>query len=141
MTNINIRLGTQSVANQPILALVDTNSYWIAGYFQEDDIRNINAGDTAIVTLMTYSDLAIKGTVDSVGWGISQADGSTGFELLPSISATFEWIRLAQRVPVRIHLDELPEEVLLRVGTTCSVMAITEGTGSKTPMPAPLLLQ
>ena len=141
VTNINIRLGTQSVANQPILALVDTNSYWIAGYFQEDDIRNINAGDTAIVTLMTYSDLAIKGTVDSVGWGISQADGSTGFELLPSISATFEWIRLAQRVPVRIHLDELPEEVLLRVGTTCSVMAITEGTGSKTPMPAPLLLQ
>jgi multidrug resistance efflux pump len=138
VTNINIRLGTQSVANQPILALVDTNSYWIAGYFQEDDIRNINAGDTAIVT---YSDLAIKGTVDSVGWGISQADGSTGFELLPSISATFEWIRLAQRVPVRIHLDELPEEVLLRVGTTCSVMAITEGTGSKTPMPAPLLLQ
>ncbi len=141
VTNINIRLGTQSVANQPILALVDTNSYWIAGYFQEDDIRNINAGDTAIVTLMTYPDLAIKGTVDSVGWGISQADGSTGFELLPSISATFEWIRLAQRVPVRIHLDELPEEVLLRVGTTCSVMAITEGTGSKTPMPAPLLLQ
>ena len=141
VTNINIRLGTQSVANQPILALVDTNSYWIAGYFQEDDIRHINAGDTAIVTLMTYPDLAIKGTVDSVGWGISQADGSTGFELLPSISATFEWIRLAQRVPVRIHLDELPEEVLLRVGTTCSVMAITEGTGSKTPMPAPLLLQ
>ncbi len=141
VTNLNIRLGTQSVANSPILALVDTNSYWIAGYFQENDIRHMNAGDTAIVTLMTYPDIPLKGKVDTIGWGISQSDGSTGFELLPTISATFEWIRLAQRVPVNIQLDKLPEDMALRVGTTCSVLVITEGTQAVADAPAPLLLQ
>ena len=84
VTNLNIRLGTQSVVNQPILALIDSNSYWIDGYFQENYIRDIDKGDKAIVTLMTYSDLPLEGVVDSIGWGISQQDGSTGFELLPS---------------------------------------------------------
>ena len=141
VTNLNIRLGTQSVANSPLLALIDTNSYWIAGYFQENDIRHMNAGDTALVTLMTYPDIPLRGKVESLGWGISQTDGSTGFELLPTISATFEWIRLAQRVPVNIYLDKLPENISLRVGTTCSVLVITEGTQSVADAPAPLLLQ
>ncbi|MBW2689464.1 MAG: HlyD family secretion protein, partial [Deltaproteobacteria bacterium] len=91
--------------------------------------------------LMTYSDIPLKGKVESLGWGISQTDGSTGFELLPTISATFEWIRLAQRVPVRIHLEELPEEIELRVGTTCSVLVITDGEQRVADAPAPLLLQ
>jgi len=141
VTNLNIRLGTQSVVNQPLLALVDTNSYWIDGYFQEDYIRNMNKGDKAIVTLMTYPDLPIEGVVESLSWGISQNDGSTGFELLPTVSATFEWIRLAQRVPVRIELGKLPEEVSLRVGTTCSVLIITNGDQKMPNAPAPLLLQ
>ncbi len=140
VTNLNIRLGTQSVANQPLLALVDSNSYWIDGFFQENYIRDIDKGDKAIVTLMTYSDLPIEGVVDSIGWGVSQQDGSTGFELLPSISATFEWIRLAQRVPVRIYLTDIPESVSLRVGTTCSVLVMTEGQ-HKPNVAAPLLLQ
>ncbi len=58
-------------------------------------------------------------------WGIAQDDGSTGFDLLPNISPTFEWIRLAQRVPVRIHFDKVPEEIKLRVGTTASVLVMT----------------
>jgi multidrug resistance efflux pump len=74
---------------------------------------------------MSYPDHPIEGFVDSLGWGIAQDDGSTGFELLPNVSPTFEWIRLAQRVPVRIHLAELPEGVVLRVGTTCSVLVLT----------------
>ncbi len=140
VTNLNLRLGTQSVANQPVLALVDTNSYWIDGFFQEDYIRGINKGDKAVITLMTYSDIPLEGTVKSVGWGISQTDGSTGFELLPTISPTFEWIRLAQRVPVSIQLNDLPESILLRVGTTCSVLVMTEGQ-HKPNVAAPLLLQ
>ena len=80
--------------------------------------------------------------LDSLGWGIAQQDGSTGFELLPNVSPTFEWIRLAQRVPVRIHLTEVPEGVALRVGTTASVLVMT-GTAkdsdvSAPPAPAPL---
>ena len=125
ITNLNLRHGSQAVANQPVLALVDVNSYWIHGFFRETTIREIKKGDRAIVTLMTYPDTPIEGYVDSLGWGIAQQDGSTGFELLPSISPTFEWIRLAQRVPVRIHLEEVPEEIKLRVGTTASVLVKT----------------
>ena len=130
VTNLNLRLGSQAVANQPSLALVDTNSYWVHGYFKETSVGSIGSGDKAIVTLMSYPDHPIDGVVDSVGWGISQQDGSTGFELLPNISPTFEWIRLAQRVPVRIHLHEVPEEVALRVGTTASVL-VKAGSGEK----------
>jgi multidrug resistance efflux pump len=130
ITNLNLRTGSQAVANQPILALVDVNSYWIHGFFRETTIGKIQKGDKAIVTLMSYPDTPIEGYVDSLGWGIAQQDGSTGFELLPNISPTFEWIRLAQRVPVRIHLTKIPEGVELRVGTTASVLVRTGSTDS-----------
>ena len=131
VTNLNLRLGDQGVANQAALALVDINSYWIVGYFKENRIADIRSGDKAIITLMTYHDNPLEGVVESLGWGISQDDGSTGYDLLPSISPTFEWIRLAQRVPVRIHLTKVPDEVKLRVGTTASVLVMTGTAGSE----------
>jgi multidrug resistance efflux pump len=129
VTNLNLRLGSQAVANQPALALVDVASYWVHGFFKETSIADIGSGDRAIVTLMSYPDTPLDGRVESIGWGISQQDGSTGFELLPNVNPTFEWIRLAQRVPVRIHLIDVPEEIELRVGTTASVLVMT-GTGT-----------
>ena len=122
VTNLNLRYGSQAVANQAALALVDVNSYWVVGFFKENLVGDIKPGDRAIVTLMSYPDTPLEGQVDSLGWGIAQQDGSTGFELLPTISPTFEWIRLAQRVPVRIQLDDVPEHIQLRVGTTASVL-------------------
>ena len=135
VTNLNLRLGSQAVANQPSLALVDINSFWIVGYFKETSIRDLGAGDRAIVTLMSYPDTPLEGCVDSIGWGISQKDGSTGFELLPEISPTFQWIRLAQRVPVRVHLTNVPDKVELRVGTTASVLVKTGASCSKKETP------
>lgn len=129
ITNLNLRLGSQAVANQAVLALVDVNSYWINGFFKENTIAGIRSGDSAMVTLMTYPDTPLEGSVDSIGWGIAQQDGSTGPELLPSINPTFEWIRLAQRVPVRIHLTNVPDTIQLRVGTTCSVLVMA-GSGA-----------
>ena len=144
VTNLNLRLGSQAVANQPIMALVDVNSYWVTGFFRENYIEDIRKGDRAIVTLMSYPDKPLEGHVDSLGWGIAQQDGSTGFDLLPNVSPTFEWIRLAQRVPVRIHLEKVPEGVDLRVGTTASVLVMT-GTGDdqseNTAVAAPKALQ
>jgi multidrug resistance efflux pump len=131
ITNLNLRLGSQAVANQPTLALVDVNSFWICGFFKETAIGKIGEGVKAVVTLMAYPDAPLEGYVDSIGWGIAQQDGSTGFELLPTVSPTFEWIRLAQRVPVRIHLTNVPKEVKLRVGTTCSVLVMTGTAGSE----------
>jgi multidrug resistance efflux pump len=144
VTNLNLRLGSQAVANQPALALVDTNSYWIHGFFKETLVEDIRKGNKAIVTLMSYPDTPLQGYVDSLGWGIAQQDGSTGFELLPNVSATFEWIRLAQRVPVRIHLQAVPEEIKLRVGTTASVLVMTGSAedDNDTPVPpVPAVLQ
>ncbi len=144
VTNLNLRLGSQAVANQPALALVDINSFWVHGFFKENYVANMRAGDRAIVTLMTYPDKPLEGRVDSLGWGIAQTDGSTGYNLLPNISPTFEWIRLAQRVPVRVHLLDVPQEIKLRVGTTASVLVMT-GTGAgengEPVPPAPRALQ
>jgi multidrug resistance efflux pump len=142
VTNLTLRLGSQGIANQPALALVDVKSFWVDGFFRENFIGDIRPGDEAVITLMTFPDTPIIGRVDSIGWGIAQQDGSTGEKLLPNISPTFEWIRLAQRVPVRINLTELPEGVELRVGTTASVLVRTGGKNSgERPVAAPQALQ
>jgi multidrug resistance efflux pump len=120
--------------------LVDTNSFWIHGFFKENYIEGIHKGNRAIVTLMSYPDTSLEGRVDSIGWGIAQQDGSTGFDLLPTINPTFEWIRLAQRVPVRIHLTNVPEEVKLRVGSTASVLVIIDSEDKSPAVPAPRAL-
>ncbi len=137
VTNLNLRLGSQVVSNQAALAFVDINSFWIHGFFKETAIGNIAEGDRAIVTLMSYPDEPLEGRVDSLGWGIAQDDGSPGYDLLPSISATFDWIRLAQRVPVRVHLVDVPDEVMLRVGTTASVLVMTGANSSERKEPVP----
>jgi len=144
VTNLELRMGSHGVENQPALALVDINSFWVHGYFRETVIGNMRQGDRAIVTLMTYPDIPLEGRVESLGWGIAQDDGSTGEDLLPQVEPTFEWIRLAQRVPVRIRLDQVPDQVKLRVGTTASVLVMTGTSGSdESPKaaPAPRALQ
>lgn len=143
VTNLSLRYGSQAIANSPALALVDTNSYWVHGFFRENHIGKMRQGDRAIVTLMTYNDRPLEGVVDSLGWGIAQQDGSTSYDLLPTISPTFEWIRLAQRVPVRIHLTSVPDDIKLRVGSTASVLVMTGTSKLKQgePVAAPALLQ
>jgi len=137
VTNLNLRLGSQAVANQPAAALVDTDSFWVHGYFRENIIALVTPGDRAVVTLMSYPKQPLQGRVDSIGWGISQADGSTGYDLLPSVSPTFQWIRLAERIPVRVHLEQVPEDVALRVGTTASVLVMSGTAGEDRSRRAP----
>jgi multidrug resistance efflux pump len=141
ITNISLQIGSQAVANQPALALVDNNSYWIQGFFRENTVGDIRPGNKAIITLMTYPDTPLEGVVNSLGWGIAQQDGSTGEQLLPTISPTFAWIRLAQRVPVRIHLTDVPDGIELRVGTTASVLVMTGEDQDGTAPPVPKALQ
>jgi multidrug resistance efflux pump len=128
VTNLDLRVGDQVVANRPALALVDVNSFWVHGFFKETGIANIKPGDRAVMTLMTYPDKPLEGRVQSLGWGIAESDGAPSTDLLPSIAPTFEWIRLAQRIPVRIRLLDVPEDIQLRVGSTCSVLVTTGET-------------
>ncbi|KGJ05328.1 Multidrug resistance efflux pump [Paracoccus halophilus] len=139
VTNLGLRVGSQAVANQPILALIDESSFWIDAYFRETFIRDIQPGDQAVITLMGHPDDPFTGTVDSISWGIAKQDGSTGINLLPNVQPTFQWIRLAQRIPVRIDLGELPEGVTMRIGQTASVLV--HAIPSDSVVAAPALLQ
>jgi multidrug resistance efflux pump len=126
VTNLLLRYGSQTVANQPALALIDTNSFWVHGYFKETQIENIRPDNKVVIKLMTYPDAPLQGVVENMGWGIAQQDGAPAADLLPTINPSFDWIRLAQRIPVRIRLTHIPDEVDLRVGTTASVFVMTD---------------
>jgi len=126
VSNINFQVGSQAVANQPLLALVDKDTFWVFGFFREDQVDTIRIGDEARVTLMAYPDTPLKGRVESIAWGITPPDGNPGPNLLPQVKPVFQWIRLAQRIPVRIALEEpLPERIRLRVGLTASILIHT----------------
>ena len=131
VTNLLLRYGSQTVANQPALALIDSNSFWVHGYFKETQIENIRPNDKVVIKLMTWPDAPLEGVVESMGWGIAQQDGEPAADLLPAINPSFDWIRLAQRIPVRIRLTTVPEEVELRVGTTASVFVMTDAEAAR----------
>ena len=131
ITNLDVRIGDHATANSAVMALVDSNSFWISGFFKESAIANARVGDRAIVTLMGHPGKPIEGYIHSIGWGVEQKDGSIGQQLLPIISAAYEWVRLAQRMPVRVHWTELPEGVDLRVGMLASVFVMTGTAGER----------
>ena len=144
ITHLDLRLGDHAAANRAALALVDKNSYWVYGYFKEHYVGRMQIGDRAQVTLMSDPDTPVEGRVTGWGWGIFQSDGATAQQLLPKIAATFKWVRMPQRVPIRVELDALPEGVQLVVGTRASVRVLTgtAGTGSqKSAAAAPQALQ
>jgi multidrug resistance efflux pump len=141
ITNLQLRVGDSAVTNQPIVAVVDANSFYVEAFLRETFVGNLQNGDRAVITLMSYPDTPLQGRVESIGWGIAQQNGSTGFQLLPSVKPTFEWIRLAQRIPVSVRLEQVPDTVKLRAGTTASVVIMT-GTSNGDRVPAvPRMLQ
>jgi multidrug resistance efflux pump len=142
VTNLQMHVGDSAVANQPMLAVIDVNSFYVQAFFRETFVGNLQKGDRAVVTLMSYPSTPLEGSVDSIGWGIAQQNGSTGFEQLPSVQPTFEWIRLAQRIPVMVRIEKVPENIKLRAGTTASVLVITGSStdGDQVP-PVPRVLQ
>jgi multidrug resistance efflux pump len=124
VTNLNVQTGDYADAGVPLLAFVDGSSFWIAGYFMETQLRHMKPGDPAVVTLMAYPDRQLKGEVDSFGWAIQPpdvADTLGVLNLVPQVQPTFDWVRLAQRVPVRIKITQVPDGVELIVGLTASV--------------------
>jgi multidrug resistance efflux pump len=127
VTNMNTSEGTYVTAGVQLLALVDTSSFWIAGYFKETQLPHIQVGQKAIVTVMGEENKAFQGVVCSVGWGVFVQNGSGGTStaLLPSVNQTIDWVRLPQRFPVRIQVLE-NSPVPLRIGQTVSVAIAPE---------------
>jgi RND family efflux transporter MFP subunit len=121
ITNFSMRPGDYVNAGSPVLALVDADSLYVDGYFEETKLRQIHLGETAQVMLMDGSP-AIIGHVQGFAAGIADGQRSANPTLLADVTPTFTWVRLAQRVPVRIALDHVPAGTKLIAGMTCTVV-------------------
>ena len=131
VTHLRLRPGDYATAGETKVAIVDAHSFWVVGYFEETKLRHIRVGDAAQIVLMGY-DPVITGHVESIGRGIGDSNDETGGLGLPDVEPTFSWVRLAQRVPVRIHIDRLPEGVELVAGLSASV-AVGRKSGDSQP--------
>jgi RND family efflux transporter MFP subunit len=120
VTNFSMQPGDYVTAGNAVAALVDTDSFYIDGYFEETKLPRIAIGDIARVTLLGGSP-AITGHVQSIAAGIADTERAESPNLLANINPTFTWVRLAQRVPVRIQLDQVPAGVRLIAGLTATV--------------------
>jgi RND family efflux transporter MFP subunit len=123
LTNFSMRPGNYVSAGTAVTALIDTDSYYISGYFEENKLDRIKVGDEALVYLMG-SEKPLKGKVTGIAGGIEDRERSDTTAQLANVTPTFTWVRLAQRVPVRVTLDDLPDGTALVAGRTASVTII-----------------
>lgn len=120
VANLRLRPGDYATAGETKIAVVDASSFRITGYFEETKLRRIGIGSPAQIMLMGF-DNPLSGHVESIGRGIEDSNDAPGQSGLPSVEAAFTWVRLAQRIPVRIHIDRVPSSIELTAGMTASV--------------------
>jgi RND family efflux transporter MFP subunit len=130
VTNLSLRAGDYVTAGQPRLALLDSDSFWVYGYFEETKIGGVHVGDPARIKLMGYDGI-IGGHVESITRGIEDQNSNPDRLGLQTVNPVFTWVRLAQRIPVRVHIDHVPDGMLLAAGMTCSVSVGREATRSR----------
>ena len=118
--NVQLRPGNYVTAGRPAFGVVDAASLHVDGYFEETKLRHIRVGDSATVELMG-DDKRFQGRVESIAPGIADRERSPSGELLANVNPTFNWVRLAQRIPVRIRLDDAPADAMLIAGRTATV--------------------
>ncbi len=118
--NLTLREGNYVSQGNSVLSLVKANSFYVTGYFEETKIPLIHLGQKARITLMSGGK-PLSGEVISIGDAIADTNTTSNNQLLPQVQQTFNWVRLAQRIPVDIKLDELPESVHLSAGMTVSI--------------------
>ena len=119
VTNLSTRVGDYAAVGHPVFALVDSRSFYVVGYFEETKLRNIRPGDSAQIILYS-SKQKLQGHVSSIGRAIVDQSVESGGDLVANIKPNIPWVRLAQRVPVRIEFDHLPPDTILVSGTTCT---------------------
>ena len=129
VTNLLIGRGDYAVAGKPMVAVIDNDSFYVAGYFEETKLRHIRIGDPVSIRLMAYQ-APLKGHVQSVARAITDRDNATGADLIANVNPTFRWVRLAQRIPVRIAIDDIPKGIALSAGMTATVV-VTEPAGDR----------
>jgi RND family efflux transporter MFP subunit len=120
VTNLTLTQGSYASQGRAVLALIDSDSYRVDAYFEETKIPQVKLDAPADVQLMDGAAM-IQGKVESIARGITDQDNKDGPELLASVNPTFTWVRLAQRIPVRIRITNVPAGVLIAAGMTCTV--------------------
>ncbi len=126
VTNLHLRVGDYATPGKPMLSILDSDSFWVAAYMEETKLPRIHEGDRAIIKLMG-PEPNIIGHVDSVSPGILD-ENQSHFSGFANVNPIFTWVRLAQRIPVRIHMDHIPTDVRIAVGQTCTVIIRPKST-------------
>ncbi len=121
VTNLAVQVGDYASKGTLALSLVDADSFWVEGYFEETSLERISEGDPASIRLMGYRHVTLNGHVDSVTRGIAVSNAQPDSAGLSSPNPVFTWVRLAQRVPVIVRIDHVPEGVRLVAGMTATV--------------------
>jgi RND family efflux transporter MFP subunit len=125
ITNLRLAQGNYVNAGQSVMALIDDSTFYVQAYFEETKLPRIRVGDPVKVWLMSAGD-ALQGHVESISRGITDRNTTPDGQLLAEVEPTFNWVRLAQRIPVRIRLDNVPPGLNLSAGMTASVQ-VQEG--------------
>ena len=141
VTNLQLQRGDYATTGTRNLSVLDKDSFWIVGYFEETKLARINVGDQAVAALMGFRD-PVLGHVESIASGINTPNTQPGSLGLASVDPTFTWVRLAQRIPVRIHIDTVPDTVKIALGMTATVtVGRDSGPGSTSGLISRLLTQ
>jgi multidrug resistance efflux pump len=123
VTNVELQPGDYASAGRQVLALVDTDTIHVDGYFEETKLPQIRVGDRALVHIMGIK-VSLRGTVESIDAGIEDRERSGSPTDLANVNPTFSWVRLAQRIPVRIKLDPTTRDIRLIAGRTATVSIV-----------------
>ncbi|MFT8675558.1 MAG: HlyD family secretion protein [Acetobacter sp.] len=123
VTNLIMRVGDYATTGNPNIRVIDASSYWVDGYFEETKIHAVHPGDTVRLDLMGYSK-PMWGHVVSITRGIATANATPSTQGLPSVNPVYTWVRLAQRLPVRVQIDSIPAGIQLSAGMTTTVTVV-----------------
>src|ERR1700731_1904249 len=133
VTNLLLRVGDYANKGSSNIAIVDSDSYWVTGYFEETKLGSFQVGDAAEVYFMGFKE-KLTGHVESITRGISAPNATVSTQGLPSVEAVYTWVRLAQRIPVRITIGSVREEITFTAGMTATVFV----NPAATPAPSAL---
>lgn len=131
VTNLQLQQGDYATKGTRNLSVLNADSFWITGFFEETKLAGIRVGDPAVAVLMGYRD-PVRGRVESIAQGITTPNTNPGALGLASVDPVFTWVRLAQRIPVRIRIESVPDTVRLALGMTATV-SVGKGAGPASP--------
>lgn len=125
VTNLIMRPGDFATAGVVNIHVIDTSSYWVDGYFEETKVHDLDEGDLVRMDLMGYHD-PLYGHVESITRGIASNNALVNKQGLPEVDPVYTWVRLAQRIPVRVKIDKIPDDLILAAGMTATVTVVSE---------------